>query len=365
MKRYGVSVALAATLAGCTADLSPAGQSRILLSPLLDSMFVGEHLPPRQVTYYDEQGSVQNPGTISWESSDTAVLGVDPATGRMTGQKAGVALVLARALGIQGSALVSVSGPLQVTLLQDSVFLMSGDTFTVPIHVSQQGVGTPTVWFTTAANAVFDIDSASGKDSAKAPGGPVPFVVHAALGADTSADSGTVEVVQLTDTVGGRAAYTTFGSVIRSRKMPARALNFHRRGDTLTFRLRAAISQAGTTVELVAITLRTAPLAPGTFPIDSISPDEVAGTQFDPYCRPPRSWGVWSVATSLSQLQALSRQGGVITITRMVPIPNGMAISGRFSLPAQRLDLYDDPLAVLPIQGTFVAPLVTTTPRCE
>ena len=79
----------------------------------------------------------------------------------------------------------------------------------------------------------------------------------------------------------------------------------------------------------------------------------------------PAQLGVWSVATSVSQLQALSRAGGVITIARMVPVANGMAISGRFSLTAQRLDLYNDPLAVLPIQGTFVAPLVTTTPRCE
>jgi hypothetical protein len=34
-------------------------------------------------------------------------------------------------------------------------------------------------------------------------------------------------------------------------------------------------------------------------------------------------------------------------------------------LTAQRIDLYDDPLGVLPIRGTFVAPLITTTPRCE
>jgi hypothetical protein len=364
MKRYGVSVAFAVTLA-CTADLAPTNQSHILLSPLLDSMFVGELLPRRRVVYYDTHGTIQDPGTVQWASSDPAVLSVDSTTGKITSLKAGVALVLAQALGVQGSALVAVSGPFQVTLLQDSVYLMPGDTFTVPVHVSQQAAGTPTVWFTAATNPEFDLDSASGKDSAKAPGGPVPFVVHAALGADTSADSGTVEVVQLTDTLGGKAAYTTFSTVIRSRKLPVHALNFHRRGDTLTFRLRASISKAGTTVELIAMTLRTAPLAPGSFAIDSISPTEVSATHFDPYCRPPRSWGVWSITTSQSQLQALSRLGGVITITQMVPVANGKAVSGRFYLPVQRLDLYDDPLAIVPIQGTFVAPLTTSTPRCE
>jgi hypothetical protein len=287
------------------------------------------------------------------------------ATGRITGRKAGSALVVATARGVQGSALVAVLGPLQVTLLLDSVYLMPGDTFTMPVQVDHQAAGTPTVWFTAATNAVFDVDSASGKDSAKAPGGPIPLVVHAALNADTVADTGTVEVVQLTDTTGGKASFAMFGSVIRARKTTARALNFHRRGDTLTFRLRVPIVQGSTTVEAVLITLQDAPTAPGTFAIDSISPAEVSGQQPGPFCRPPRSWGLWSVLTSSAQLDALSRAGGSITITRMVPVANGMAISGRFYLPAQRIDLYDDPLGVLPIRGTFVAPLITTLPRCE
>jgi hypothetical protein len=133
----------------------------------------------------------------------------------------------------------------------------------------------------------------------------------------------------------------------------------------LTFRLRIPIVQGSTTAEAVVITLRDAPTAPGSFAIDSITPTESSGEQYDPYCRPPRSWGLWSVLTASSQLVALSRIGGSISITRMVPVANGMAISGRFYLPAQRLDLYDDPLGVLPIRGTFVAPLITTTPRCE
>ena len=364
MKHAGRSVVLAAVVAACVGDIGPQGQPKLVLFPLLDSMFVGDRLPPRQITYFDKDGNAVAPGPVAWVSSDTLILTVDSA-GRVTGQRRGTALVVARAHDVLGSALVAVAEPLQVTLLLDSLILMPGDTFTIPAHVDHLAPGTPTVWFTAAANAVMDLDSASGRDSGKAAGGPVPFVVHAALGADTVADSGTVEVLQLTDTIGGKAAFTIFGTVIRDRKMPARALNFHRRGDTLTFRLRSAVTQSGTTVELVAITLKTPPAGPGVYAIDSIGEFEAAGGTADPFCRPPRNWGMWSVVTSQSTLQAVSRSGGYIAITQMVPVANGMAISGRFAFFAQRFDLYDDPLARLPIRGTFVAPLITTTPRCE
>jgi len=364
MKRVSLAAAFVAALAACFGDIGTNDLSRIVLFPVLDTLFVGDGLPQRRVTYYNGQGTVQDPGVVQWLSADTAIMAVD-ASGRITGRKAGATLVLASAQGIQGSALVVVLGPLQVTLLLDSVYLMPGDTFTMPVQVDHQAPGTPTVWFTAATNAVFDVDSATGKDSAKAPGGPIPLIAHAALNTDTVADTGTVEVVQLTDTTGGKASFTMFGSVIRSRKAAARGLNFHRRGDTLTFRLRIPIVQGATTAEAVVITLQDAPTAPGSFAIDSITPTEGSGQQYDPYCRPPRSWGLWSVLTASSQLVALSRDGGSITITRMEPVANGMAISGRFYLPAQRIDLYDDPLGVLPIRGTFVAPLITTTPRCE
>ena len=364
MKRVSLSAALVAVLVACIGDVGTIDLSRIELSPVLDTVFVGDLLPQRQVTYYNVNGIVQDPGVVQWLSADTSVLTVD-ATGRITGRKAGATLLLASAQGVQGSALVAVLGPLHVTMLIDSVYLMPGDTFTMPVQVDHQAAGTPTVWFTAATNAVFDVDSASGKDSAKAPGGPIPLIVHAALNADTVADTGTVEVVQLTDTTAGKGSFAMFGSVIRSRRTIARGLNFPRRGDTLTFRLRIPIDVGSTTAEALVITLQDAPLAPGTFAIDSINPNEGSGRQFDPYCRPPRSWGLWSVVTNTTQIVALSRDGGTITITQMVPVANGMAISGRFFLPAQRLDLYEDPLGVLPIRGTFVAPLVTTTIRCE
>jgi D-alanyl-D-alanine carboxypeptidase len=153
--------------------------------------------------------------------------------------------------------------------------------------------------------------------------------------------------------------------VVRSAKSAVQAINYPRAGDTATFRLRAFITQGSTTVEAVVITARTEATGVGTFAIDSISPAEASGTGgLDPFCRPRRNWGSWSTIATTFPLQALSRQGGQITITKAVPVPNGLAIGGRFLFTARRLDLYDDPLGSLPVRGTFVAPLVAATSRC-
>ncbi len=363
MRRFGVTLALSGALAGCSNSNGPAGAPHIIVAPVLDSLFVGDSLAARQVLFYDDHDVQQSPGTVRWSSSDTAVLLVDSTSGTVGGRRAGFARVIAGAQGIQGGALVVVSRPLQITLLLDTIYLMPGDTLTVPVHVDHQNPGSPAVWFSATANAVFTIDSATGKDSGTAPGGPVRFVAHAALGADTSADSGTVEVVSLTDTLGGKAGYTMFGTVIRSVKTQARATNYPRFGNLPTFRIRAFVMQGSTTVEAVVITMLTPVTVPATFPVDSISPAEAFGTG-DPVCTPQRSWGTWATIATTPRLDALSRLGGSITITRVVPVTHGGAVGGRFFFPAQRTDMYFDPLGVLPIRGTFVAPLVPTPDRC-
>ena len=61
---------------------------------------------------------------------------------------------------------------------------------------------------------------------------------------------------------------------------------------------------------------------------------------------------------------ALSRDGGTITVTRIVTVTGGLAISGRFRFDAQRTDFYFNPLGVVPVRGTFVAPLITDLRPC-
>jgi hypothetical protein len=216
----------------------------------------------------------------------------------------------------------------------------------------------PPVRFDSLTNGVFTIDSA-GRITANGAGGPLPFTAHA----DSVSATGTVEVVQLADTTGGKSSFTVLGTVIRRARAGARAVNYRRQGDTATFRLSLPVAGvSGATVENIVITLRDSVRAPGTAAIDSISLNEAFGAGSDFVCRPTRSWALWSIQTA-PPLSALSRRGGVITLTQIDTVTNGLAVSGRFIFTGQRTDLYDDPLAALPIRGTFVAPLIADNSR--
>lgn len=353
-------------VSGCSTSSGPSNLAQVFVAPVLDSIFVGDSLGPLTVTYVGDNGQTQNAGPITWQSGDPSVLAVDATTGKIAALRSGFAVVEATAHGVTGAALVVVSLPLQVSLLLDTLYFMPGDTLTVPVQVTHKAAGVPTVWFKPlgGANAVFDIDSATGKDSAKVTGGPLPLRVIAALGPDTAADTGAVRVLTLSDTTGGVGLYTILGTVIRRVNVQTQATNYHRAGDTLTFRLRAFLTQGTVTAEAAVVTIRTPVTSAAMLAIDSISPNEALGTGSDPVCRPPRNWASWSTIATARPIVALSRPAGSVTITQIVPVTGGFAISGRFSFLAQRTDFYSDPLGLLPIRGTFVAPLTTTTGRC-
>jgi hypothetical protein len=351
---------------GCSTSSGPSNLAQVVVAPVLDSIFVGDSLGPLTVTYLGDNGQPQPTGTVTWQSGDPTVMSVDATTGKIVALKPGFSLALARAHGVTGAALVVVSRALQVSLLLDTLYFMPGDTFTVPVQVEHQAAGTPTVWFKPlgGTNAVFAIDSATGKDSAKATGGPLPFQVFAALGPDTVADTGAVQVLTLSDTTGGVGLYTILGTVIRRVNVAAQSTNYPDASAGQTFRLRLFLTQGSVTAEAVVVTIRTKVTATGTLAIDSLSPAEALGAGSDPVCRPPRNWGSWTTIATARPIVALSRPAGSITITQVVPVTGGFAISGRFSFLAQRTDFYSDPLGLLPIRGTFVAPLTTTTGRC-
>jgi hypothetical protein len=338
----------------------------VIVSPILDSLFVGDTLAPgaMTVTYLDAAGDTQPTGPVRWFSHAPSVFEVDSLTGQVVGVGAGFGVISAVANSRAGQALLVVSRPLEIRLLLDTIYQMPGDTFTVPVEVLVKSGSPPTVWFTALANAVFAIDSATGRDSAKTAGGPLTFVAHAASATDTVADTGAVEVVSLSDTTGGKAYFTVLGTAIRRTRAGVRGVNYKRQGDSLTFRLNASVAVGNLNVENVVLTVRTPVTVPFTFAIDSISPLEAFGAANDFVCRPARPWGLWSFRTSTTTITALSRPGGTLRINRVLAVPNGFAISGAFSFLALRTDLYDDPLGVLPIQGTFVAPLIADTRPC-
>ncbi len=346
-------------LAAACGDSGPSATPRVVVAPILDSLFVGDTLPARTARYFDARADSQATGPVRWTSSNRFVFTVDSVSGAIAGVGPGAAVLSGRANGITGTALLVVSRLLDLSLLLDTVYLMPGDTLTVPFALRDKNGSPPPVWFDSLSNGVFTIGS-TGRITANGVGGPLPFTAHA----DSVSASGAVEVVQLTDTTGGRSAFTVLGTVIRRTRAGARAVNYRRQGDTATFRVSLPVVVSGVAIENIVITLRDSVRLPGTEAIDSISLNEAFGSSSDFVCRPARAWAIWSVL-STPPLRGLSRQGGTITITQVAGLAHGLAVSGRFSFTGQRSDLYDDPLGALPIRGTFVAPVIADNRPCR
>ncbi|MBI1967033.1 MAG: hypothetical protein HYS40_03500 [Gemmatimonadetes bacterium] len=357
---------LAAALVACGDGSGSAPQPRVILSPVLDSLYVGDTLLTHSAAFITADGDtlLGFPGT--WTTSDTTVVKVlgSGSVVHTVGVGPGFAIITASHEGADASGLVVVTRKLDLALLLDTIFLMPQDTFFIPVEVRVKSGATPTVWFSAPTNALFQIDSAAGRITATAAGNPIAFVAHAASGADTVADTGAVEVVLLGDTTGGKAFFTILGTAIRRARASVRGVNYKRQGDSLTFRLNASLAVGGVNVENVVLTVRTPVTVPFSFVVDSISPEEAfdAGNNF--VCRPARPWGLWSLRASTATITALSRPGGVLRIHRVTPVSNGQAISGSFTFLAQRTDMYDEPLGVLPVRGVFVAPLVADNRPC-
>jgi len=366
MNRLALILLAAAALAGC-GDLGIGnGSGSLAVSPVLDSVFVGDRTGAHQVIYVDAQGTVQPSGPVTWASSDTTLALVN-ANGVVTGVRRGAALITATAQGLTGGGLVVVSDTLDITLQMDTVYVLPGDTLTVPVVVLKRNPVPPAkVWFSAPANAEFSIDSASGRITAVAVGGPDRYIAHA----NALADTGAVYVMSLTDTTGGKMFFSVGGTVISHVGAPAGAVNYVATGGHLAFQLQAVYNPTGNTSQIVQITLPdslTAADSNTAFTIDSLNPNEdrpgVGGSAA--VCSPPRAWALWEAQSR--RIFAYSRPGGALGITRIITIPNGQAVSGRFRYIAQRTDpsLQGDPLGALLITGSFVVPLVRSTTVCR
>jgi len=280
----------------------------------------------------------------------------------MTARGRGIAIVVATVNSVPGQALVAVSNTLDLTLLLDTVYARRGDTLIVPVAVKNRPPD-PVVWYEASPSTpVYTIDSATGRLIATAPGGPVPYIVHA----DTIADTGAVYVLSPSDTT-GRFFFSVLGTANTHVGGSIRALNYTRSNGNLAFELQGTYAPSGTTLQTVEIILPDSVIAPGAYVIDSLNPDETiaGGSQPLVICIPPRTWALWSAQSGSGSIVAYSRRGGTLTITQIDTVPNGLAISGVFTYAAQRRDLYLDPLGVLSIHGSFVAPLVTDSTICR
>ena len=373
----------AALLGGCF-DLSNPSTGSARLSPILDSMFVGDTLSARTLTYLDPDGIPQNPGVIKWHITVDSVGGVprpvatiDSVTGEIVGKRRGTAVVYAEAQNLLAPALIVVSSRLDLTLLLDTVFVMPNDTITLPLAIVQRPGSPPyTYWFSpTPDSARYTIDTATGFVRAFATGAALAYVAHAATSQDTVADTGAVVVMTLSGPSGGRFFASVVGITIRHQGGGATAQNY--RNTTtgrLAFRLVDSVgSRTAPVFERLMITLRDSVLDIGRFEIDTLNPQEASASlgPLDAVCNPPRSWAVWSTSIG-SGIIAFShnligfREAGEIAVTQYQPITGGgAAISGRYTFTAQRTDLYSDDLGQLTIHGSFVAPLATYATSCE
>ena len=83
--RLAAGLCAVVTWWGCR-DLTVAGPPSLVIDPVLDSLFVGDVSLRPSVIYYDGAGGsrIPAPTEIHWACTDTATLGVDSVTGRMT-----------------------------------------------------------------------------------------------------------------------------------------------------------------------------------------------------------------------------------------------------------------------------------------
>ena len=363
MNRSSLVLLGAAALAACVDLGVQHGVASLSIQPVLDSVFVGDRTLAHRVTYFDENGNVQPAGTVVWTSTDTTIATIDPQTGAVTGVRRGSVVINASAHGTPGGAFIVVSDTLDITLQLDTVYLLPGDTLRVPVTVLKRTpVPAAAVWFTAPSNAQFSIDSASGRITATAtPGGPSRYIVHA----DSLADTGAVYVMSLSDTTGGKMFFSVGGTVVTHVGGSAVAVNYRATSGKLAFQLLGRVAPSGSTLQRVEIILPDSVIAADTtFAIDSLNPgeDSTNAHGFVAECSPPRPWAFWLAP---NRIVSYSRRGGTLGVLRIVPIPNGQAVSGHFSFTTQRTDLYTDPLGELSVTGSFVVPLVTSTTVCH
>lgn len=374
MKRYLFALPLIASTSLTCVNVSGTGQQFLIITPLLDSMYVGDILPPRTVYILDSDGSQHPPGHITWSVSPSTVATID-SSGKVAGIGKGTAVVVATVGTAQSGAVVAVSRPLDLTLLLDTVYIMPGDTITIPRVIKQKIPAATTLTFDNSTDPnVITIDP-NGVVTAHGTGGPIPYRAHLSDGTTTVSESSFVVVLTLTDTTEtGRFFMTAFGTAIRHQGGGAIARNYTRLNGKLAFQLRDTLANGSTIDEKVVITLPDSVIVTGPYEIDSISPAQATTkiSQLSPFCQPKFPWALWFSALPTPGLQSYShgtpssQVAGQLIITQYAPaVGGGAIISGRYQFNAQRTDLYDDPLGVEVIRGTFVAPLITYTAACS
>src|SRR5258706_2118141 len=350
MKRLVWCLAVAGGVA-CGDNSGPSGSPRLLVKPVLDSVYKADTGVSHFVIYLNAAGDTVAPGPVRWSSLTPGVFTVDSASGKVTAVAPGIAILVGTASGVSGRALIVVSDTLQVTALLDTIYLLPNDTISIPVSVQRKGGSPPAPWFATANAAIDTVDSASGLVTSRATGTARYFVHVGAL-----ADTGAIVVRQPdTTAANSRSFVTVSGTANRRIGGLAFAINSSRPSGAPGLQARAYSVSGTSLVDNVLLTALAPVAGAAAFPLDSISPNEAFGSGADPVCQPPRAWGSWTTFSVSPSVTALSRHsGGVLTITKVVSATGGTAVGGRFRFLARRTDLYGDSLGTVAVLGTFV-----------
>ena len=365
MTRPWFAWALCAALAACAKSTSL--PKFVVLDPIFDSVFVGNRRPLPNVIYFDGD-KLQTPpaSAVTWQSSDPTVLAVNNPSGQIKGLKRGSAFVSATVESTQGSEIVAVPDSVDITLLVDTLYLLPGDTMTIPtIILHRDNLPVPVVSYDAPANAFFAIpDPSKGRvEATTTPGGPVTYTVHA----DVVTATGAVYVLD-PNSVGpaGKAFFSVVGpSVVGAALSHVAAapvaVNYTRLGGNSGFRMRTTSNSSDQVAQVTlpaGVSTDPAMYPSVAFPIDSITPFDSST------CAPPRAWAILSTPTSTAY-SGNPDPGQQISFTQLVSDGgSGQVAGGRFAYRARRGEVYTSPFSLLKITGVFVAPLTTNNSMC-
>src|SRR2546428_1375347 len=352
MTRASFAWALCAALAACVKSTSLS--KFVVLDPIFDSVFVGNLKPLPSVIYFDgDQLQTPPASAVTWQSSDPTILAVNNPPGQIKGLKRGTAFVSATVENTQGSEIVAVPDTVDITLLVDTLYLLPGDTMTIPTIILHRD-NVPVVSYDATGATIFTIDPTSGRVTATAtPGGPEKYRVHA----DDASDSGAVYVLDPTSVGAGKAFFTVLGpSVLGAAVSHVNAspevISYSQTDRNSSFRVQATHAAATSSEQVVQVTVPAAVTMGVASPIDSITPVDSST------CAPPGAWAIWSTPTSTAY-SGFGHSGQQISITQLVSVAGGQVVGGRFAYRARRGEFYTSPASLLTITGVFVAPLTT------
>ncbi len=372
MTRASFTWALCAALAACAESTTL--PKFVALDPVLDSVFVGDQRPLPSVTFFDGNNLQTPPASaVAWQSSDPATLAVNSPLGSITGVARGTALVIATIENTQGSEIVPVSDPVDITLLLDTVYLLPNDAMTIPTIILHKAPADPVVTYNAPTNPSFTVDANGMVTATGVPGGPFAYSVTAEEGSVMATATGGVYVLDPSSVGAGKAFFTVVGPTLLTRSVghvsasPITAVNYTRTNGNPGFQMQATHAASTSSEQVAQVTLLAqVTTAPATFPIDSISPVEATTRTGDATCAPPRAWASRSSATSTgTAYSGLPNPGQQLSVTQLVSDGGtGQVMGGRFAYRARRSDLYTSPLSLLQITGVFVAPLTTDPTVC-